>query len=82
MDTTAAPMQQGHAAAARRDWGAAIAHYARATQAAPGDATAWIALSKAHDVGGSHRASRDAAVRAAALDASSWGHATTRATRR
>lgn len=67
-------MEQGNAAAARRDWPAALDHYARAVQEAPGECAAWIALAKAHDIGGSHRASRDAAMRAAGLVPAGFAH--------
>ena len=67
-------MDQGNAAAARRDWPAALDRYARATQEAPDQAAAWIALAKAHDLGGSHRASRDAAMRAVGLAPAGFAH--------
>jgi tetratricopeptide (TPR) repeat protein len=75
MKSTTTLWQEANAAAARRDWPTAIECFDAAAARAPGEAAAWIALAKAHDIGGSHRASRDAALRAAACSPAQWTHA-------
>ena len=75
MKPTTTLWQEANAAAARRDWATAIECFDAAAAQAPGEAAGWIALAKAHDIGGSHRASRDAALRAAACSPAQWPHA-------
>lgn len=75
MKPTTTLWQEANAAAARRDWPTAIECFDAAAARAPGEAAGWIALAKAHDIGGSHRASRDAALRAAVCSPAQWPHA-------
>lgn len=75
MKSTNTLWQEGNAAAARRDWPTAIECFDALAAGAPDEAAGWIALAKAHDIGGSHRASRDAALRATARPPTQWPHA-------
>jgi hypothetical protein len=66
--------RQGNALAARRDWAGAAECFQALAERQPGDAAAWIALAKAHDLGDHPRAARAAMRAAAAAGPVTWAH--------
>lgn len=67
--------RDGNARAAGRDWPAAIQCFRALAERHPDDAAAWIALAKASERAGEHRASHHATMAAVQAGPATWPHA-------